>query len=167
MEFKNYPAEKLAIDSVASKLTLEENLFRLRLMDYTINTGSPFNVNNAAPPELQDDNVKETAQRLLDKNAIVMDGNGNINFIYPVSALPTHHQVYLQDGRQLNAMCAVDAMGTAFTFGQDVKIESKCSRCGELVYVQIRNGQIVEHSPEDVHVLHVDLSRTDNWAGSC
>lgn len=64
-------------------------------------------------------------------------------------------------------MCAIDAMGTAFTFKQDVKIESICSNCGEKIYVEIKDGKLGEYQPRDMHILHVDLNKNKNWSGEC
>jgi hypothetical protein len=75
--------------------------------------------------------------------------------------------VTLADGRSFRAMCAIDAMGAAFTFHQDITVESWCTKCSEPVTLAIRNGRLAEFTPLDLHVLHVDLNRTDNWSGSC
>ncbi|MGL6201167.1 MAG: organomercurial lyase [Lachnospiraceae bacterium] len=40
--------------------------------------------------------------------------------IYPISAHQTIHQVILEDGRKLYAICAIDALGCTYTFGQDI-----------------------------------------------
>ena len=104
---------------------------------------------------------------LLNENIIAADEEGNINFIYPVSAIKTNHKVRLADGREFNAMCAIDAMGTAFTFNQDVNIESKCSNCGEDIKVSIRNGKLHSYQPIDLHILHVDLNKNSDWSGEC
>lgn len=167
MDFKEYPAERLLIDSISSRLTTDEDSFRKILMNYTIDNNGPFNINYEPSAELAGFDVPGMIEKLREKQAAVIDGGGNVNFIYPVSALPTHHKVYLQDGRSLSAMCAIDAMGVAFTLRQDIKVASKCSECGELIYIQIRNGQIVELSPDTTHALHVDLNQVDNWSGSC
>ena len=57
-------------------------------------------------------------------------------------------------------------MGTAFTFEQDVRVESECSECGEPIIVRIEQGELAEVTPSSIRVLHVDLKRFDNWAGA-
>ena len=64
-------------------------------------------------------------------------------------------------------MCAIDAIGSAFTFHQDTEIHSKCSSCGADVFVRVKDGKIVEHSPADLHALTFTLGEIANWAGSC
>ena len=96
-----------------------------------------------------------------------MDESGNINFLYPVSALPTNHIVTLQDGRSFYAMCGIDAMGSTLTFNQDIHIESKCSQCGQEIAMDIKDGKIVNISSEDIYVIHLDSDENEEWAGNC
>ena len=167
-EFKNYPAKRLFIDSISSRLTAEERLLRLYLLDQIIEKGAPVSISGlkqaAALRRLDTDSLFKS---MVDKRVIVPDQEGNINFAYPVSALPSNHRVALKDGRRFYAMCAVDAMGAAFTFKQDVSISSSCVKCGKNIAVLIKSEMIVEIEPAGAHVLHVDLNKADNWAGSC
>jgi hypothetical protein len=168
IKFKNYPAERLRIDSISSRLTGAERLLRLYLLEQIIESGAPVNIislkRTAALRQLDTDTLIKS---MVDKRVIVPDQAGNINFAYPVSALPTNHRVTLKDGRQFCAMCAVDAMGAAFTLKQDVAIDSICAHCSEKITVVIQDERITELNPASAHVLHVDLNQTDNWAGSC
>jgi hypothetical protein len=63
-------------------------------------------------------------------------------------------------------MCAVDAMGTAFTFEQDVEIESECSECGARILVEIERGELARVEPASLRVLHVDLEKVDDWVAA-
>lgn len=148
--------------SIASRLTPQARLARQRILAHTLAQGRPFNIAKdhglASAREIEE---------LLARKAMVVDGQGNVPFIYPVSALPTHHRVTLADGRTFSAMCAIDAMGAAFTFGQDTVIHSKCSACGEPVHLGVRQGRIAQAAPADIHVLHMDLNRPADWAASC
>jgi hypothetical protein len=167
-EFKNYPAERLIIDSITSRLTGEERLLRLHLLDRIIEKGGPVSISSlirsAAPLQIETDSLIHS---MMDKRIIVADEAGTINFAYPVSALPTNHKVALKDGRGFYAMCAVDAMGAAFTFKQDIGVDSICADCGQKISIAIEDEEIAELSPKSAHVLHVDLNNADNWAGSC
>lgn len=168
MKFKNYPIERLIIDSISSRLTEPERYLRFFLMERIIQSGAPVKENRLMQAEeLNHLDIATLINNLISKNAIVKDLEGKINFVYPVSALPTNHRVTLIDGRTLHAMCAVDALGVAFTFKQDTKISSQCSHCGETITVEIQHEKIVELHPASTHVLHVDLKNNDNWAGSC
>lgn len=165
MRFKHYPLERLMIESIASRLTPDENACRLWLMEYTIDRGIPYNIDNGAGSEPP--GSKSSVRSLAEKRAIVVGPDGNVNFIYPVSALTTQHKVRLSDGRSFWAMCAVDALGASFTFKQDIRVESSCIECGEPIHVETEKRRIARLCPESAHVLHVDLNKIANWAASC
>jgi hypothetical protein len=167
MHFRHYPAERLRIASIASRLDPVEALLREDVLAGIIDRQRPLSPADLASPCLPAPELEELLTALVAKRAIVRDEGGNISFAYPVSALPTGHRVTLADGRSFHAMCAVDALGAAFTFRQDVSIDSRCSQCRQPVAVDIRDGRLAAFSPPELHVLHVDLNRTDNWSGSC
>ena len=64
-------------------------------------------------------------------------------------------------------MCAIDAMGSAFTFRRDVTVESMCAQCGRPVRVDIRDGALAQAEPATLHALHVDLNKNHDWSTSC
>ena len=76
LTFKNYDRERIIIDSIAARLTAEENGFRNKIINYIVDHHKPF-----APAD-------EAEQRML---------------------------VTLADGRTVYCMCAIDALGCAYT----------------------------------------------------
>jgi hypothetical protein len=152
----------LAIRSIASRLSPRARNARLRIIDAILASGHGCNIHvptcPASPPEIEE---------LVNRKAMVVDAAGNVNFVYPVSALPTHHRVTLSDGRHFSAMCAIDAMGAAFTFKQGITIHSECSTCHTPVHLELDAEHLHHVAPAHVHVLHMDLNRMDNWAASC
>lgn len=172
LSYEYYFNEQLEIDSIDSRLSKQEKMVRSYIMNYVIDNGQAFNMGNLCKiaddiEGINKDEITVILDSLLNENIIAADEEGNINFIYPVSAIKTNHKVRLADGREFNAMCAIDAMGTAFTFNQDVNIESKCSNCGEDIKVSIRNGKLHSYQPIDLHILHVDLNKNSDWSGEC
>ncbi len=169
--YRYYSDEQLEIVSIDSKLLEKEKNIRRYLMNYVIDNKQAFNINDSSKivkeTGIEKEEVKIILKSLSKKNVIVVDEDENINFIYPVSAIPTNHRVRLQDGREFTAMCAIDAIGTAFTFKQDVDIESKCSSCGSDIKLSVRNGILHTYEPKDLHILHVDLNKNSNWSGNC
>jgi len=158
--------DELRIESIASRLDERERDFRRKLMDVIIRRGTVINVNADTPAELAEWNWRPMIAALSEKKAVVLGDNGDVNFAYPVSALGTRHEVTLADGRRFTAMCAVDAIGAAFTFEQDVQVHSRCHTCDRPVEVEVKDGEIDRYRPEEVHILHVDLSKYDVWAGT-
>ncbi len=162
MQFENYPAERLYIDSVDSRLSPQGKKARLSIMNFTIENGRPFNLEKDASAE-----IAAAFPELTAKRAAVAGSGGDVDFIYPVSARPTSHAVTLSDGRRFCAMCAIDAMGSSFTFRRDVVVESACAQCGAPVRVEIKNGALALADPHTLQALHVDLNRNQDWSTSC
>ena len=161
------------IQNIEQKFSKAENEVRLAVMNFIIDNKRPFNIKADGRKALgnitlsTEENFGSIIDTLREGDGMVTDEEGNVNFIYPVSAMPTNHRVTLADGREFTAMCAIDAIGSAFTFHQDTEIHSKCSGCGEDIYIRVRDGKIVEHNPEGLHALTFVLSELSNWAGSC
>ncbi|MFQ6115184.1 MAG: alkylmercury lyase family protein, partial [bacterium] len=73
-------------------------------------------------------------------------GTQEIISIYPFSLTPTEHQIFLDDGRRLFAMCAVDALGMPIMFDRNVKIVSQCEECKQEITIEIKDEKIVSMS---------------------
>lgn len=161
LSFKNYDRERLIIDSIAARLTAEENAFRNKIINFIVDSHRPF-----APA---DEAEKAMVETLHSKNALAIEEDGTVSSIYPVSAKPSHHLVTLADGRTVYCMCAIDALGCAFTFHQDIVITSSCSNSGTAIRIEVKNKQIGDVLPnrEEMRVLHSDLKASDNWACCC
>lgn len=172
LSFRFYDKEDLIIDSLDSRLESKEKKVRRHIMNSIISDQSPYNLNEklgAAAREFQVDIdvVDGIYRELIRKKVMVVDDDKNVNFVYPVSAMETNHRVVLADKREFTAMCAIDSMGSHFTFKQDIKIYSKCSNTGEDIFVELRDGKVVDYFPEDIHILHVDLNKNNDWSGDC
>lgn len=165
----DYPIERLLVDSIRSRLTVEENLARDFIMEFIINFQQPCPLPLAVSqlrlqkPELEWDKIITS---LLDKRMVVCSEDLLAEFVYPVSAEPTSHEVTLKDGRHFYAMCAVDALGSAFTFHQDTQIRSVCAECGQPISIVINNGLLTSMAPTDPYVLYTDHGSAENWTGS-
>lgn len=158
MEF-NIETELLTIPNINALLSDQESQARSLLMEKIINNGGPIK-----PFEFLD---KDLLDSLATKGVIVLDENGAVIVVYPVSALPTPHIVKLNDGRSFYAICAVDSLGSAILFKQDIAVTSSCSYCQIPVSIIIENGEISAFSPNTICVTHTDLVGELNWAGTC
>jgi len=169
--YRYYSNEQLEIVSIDSKLLDKEKKVRRYLMNYVIDNKEAFKINNsfgiAEDIGMTNEELNSILKSLIEKNIIVVDEDGKVNFIYPVSAIPTNHKVKLQDGREFTAMCAIDAIGAAFTFKQNVEIVSTCSNCGSAIKVTVKDGKLYDYEPDNLHILHVDLNKNANWSGNC
>lgn len=64
-----------------------------------------------------EDCIVQTLEELEKKDILVRkNGTQEIVNIYPLSLVPTEHQIILEDGKKLFAMCAIDALGCQTCF---------------------------------------------------
>jgi mercury(II) reductase len=81
--------------------------------------------------------IRPLLEDLLRRDLLVLDGERIVG-AYPFSDRDTGHRVIL-DGRVLNAMCAVDALGVGAMTGHDVRIDSRCRHCGTPIRITTRD----------------------------
>ena len=158
--------------NVHKKFDDRQNQVRLFIIEFTVNEGRAFNLEADKRCVLDALSMSEEEywsiiEVLKAKDGMVTDEEQNVNFIYPVSALPTNHHVTLADGRSFTAMCAIDAIGAAFTFHQDTEVHSVSAVSGEPVFVKIVNGEVADYAPKTLHALTFPLGQLSIWAGSC
>jgi hypothetical protein len=104
------------------------------------------------------------AAGIVAKKMVVLDEMGRVQFAYPVSAVATNHKVTLADSRTLYAMCAIDALGCCFEFGQPVQVESACHVCGASLRAWVGGVGDIVAEPPGVYAVHVDLDKYEDWA---
>lgn len=158
--------------NVHKKFNDRENEVRLFIIEFTVDNGRAFHVEEDKNRMLESLSMTEKEYwEIIDvlkaRDGMVTDGDGKVNFIYPVSALETNHHVTLADGREFNAMCAIDAIGAAFTFHQDTEVHSVSAVSGEPIFVKITDGEVADYSPKTLHALTFPLGQMSDWAGSC
>jgi len=151
--------EELDIPNMEGLLSERENKARSLLMNRIIADGCPVKAADFIDPEL--------VRNLAAKQAIVLDANGFVTVVYPVAAFSTPHKVKLKDNRFFYSICAVDSLGSAFTFEQDIVVSSSCSHCQKPVSVTIEHEEVTKFEPEGLCVTHTNLVGEANWAGSC
>ncbi|RXG86364.1 bifunctional organomercurial lyase/mercury(II) reductase MerBA [Bradyrhizobium zhanjiangense] len=86
---------------------------------------------------LNETSVPTLLEELRRRDLAVLDG-GQIVGAYPFTDRDTGHQVTL-DGRVLNAMCAVDALGIGAMTDRDITIASRCRHCSAPIRVTTRD----------------------------
>lgn len=158
--------------NIQAKFSKKQNYIRMAIMDFIIDQKKAYDIYGEDYRCLKNVNeqpgdIRQIIQEIRAKDGLVLDDSGLIHFIYPVSAQPTNHVVHLADGREFTAMCAIDAIGAAFTFHQDTEVKSSCSVCGADLFVKIADGILVDCTSKEIHVLTFDLEKIENWAASC
>jgi mercuric reductase len=81
--------------------------------------------------------IRPVLEELRRRDLLVLDG-GRITGAYPFTDRDTGHRVTI--GRTaVNAMCAVDALGTGAMTGRDIAIASRCHHCGTPIRIATRD----------------------------
>lgn len=168
--FKNYDFNQVYRDSICSKMSLKEEKLRRFFMDYIIEKKQPFELdaidNYLDKLQLEKEEVEKLVESIQEKEGLWQE-DGFIKFVYPVSSIETNHRVSIEDGRAFFAMCAIDAIGSHFTFGKNIRINSKCSECGQEVFVEVKDGKIEKCSPSNLNILHVNTEKFTEMAKTC
>jgi mercuric ion transport protein len=98
--------------------------------------------------------VEQSLARLHAVDLLYLDPSTHeVRVAYPFSTVPTNHLVrFIGERRTLYAQCAVDALGISFLFQQDVSIRSVCEYCGTPLFMEVRDGAIMQQHPAGIMV---------------
>jgi len=140
------------------KISPELQRARFSLIDYAIANPEPFSVERGGSviAEALGDESRELLQSMIDRNLIGLNEDGDISYLYPVSCEETSHRVRLADGREFCAMCAIDALGCAATFGMAAEINSATKDTEEDVHAFVTPGGIESITPDGLSVSYYD-----------
>jgi Alkylmercury lyase len=95
----------------------------------------------------------EQADQIIEKlhrADILTKEGGEIVSAYPFSANATRHKVCFQDGHEVYALCATDALGIHFMLGLDIIVRSRCPECENEMKIEVKDGKITSCVPEGV-----------------
>jgi hypothetical protein len=94
--------------------------------------------------------------------------DGEISVAYPFSGRPTAHRVRFPSGYEVDAMCAIDALGIAPMFGRRIDVESRDPVSGEAIGARVPPDGGAEWWPESaVVVAGAVRSQGDACCGCC
>lgn len=91
--------------------------------------------------------------RLAGADLVAVDGEQQVIGVFPLSAAPTGHTVRVADGRHLDAMCAVDALGIPAMLGQPGTVTGTDPTTGQPVTVRVADGRAEPDPPGAVVLL--------------
>jgi hypothetical protein len=117
-----------------------ENRLRRALVELYAEHGRAPTVDTlAARTGLSETAVRPLLANLRQRDLVVLDAGGErIVGAYPFTDRDTEHRVRL-DGRVVNAMCAVDALGVGAMLNCDAEIASRCRGCGAPIRITTRD----------------------------
>jgi hypothetical protein len=111
----------------------------------------------------------DSALRTLGREDLVHRGaGGEIAVAYPFSGRPTVHRVRFPSGHEVDAMCAIDALGIAPMFAEAIEIESRDPASGDEIRARVAPDGSVEWSPKSAVVVAGAIrSQDDACCGCC
>lgn len=71
---------------------------------------------------------------------------------FPFSTARTNHRVIFEDGQEVFALCAIDALGVPSMTGRDTTLQSRCAECNRELRILIKHGRIISSDPENIAV---------------
>jgi mercury(II) reductase len=93
---------------------------------------------------LSETTIQPLLEELHRRDLVVLNGDRIVG-AYPFTDRDADHQVTL-DGRVVNAMCAVDALGIGAMTGHDIAIASRCRHCSAPIQITTLNqGRSLAH----------------------
>jgi hypothetical protein len=112
--------------------------------------------------------AEEALATLSHEDLVHRGADGAIAVAYPFSGRPTAHRVRFSTGHEVDAMCAIDALGIAPMFGQRIDVESRDPVSGEQIRAWVTPDGAAEWSPESAVVVTGALrSQADACCGCC
>jgi hypothetical protein len=113
-------------------------------------------------------NAEDALETLGREDLVHRGADGEITVAYPFSGRPTAHRVRFPTGYEVDAMCAIDALGIAPMFGQRIDVESRDPVSGEQIRAWVTPDGAAEWSPESAVVVTGALrSQGDACCGCC
>lgn len=148
---RSFQLQDYWIESISSKITDAENQLRHQILQQI----------------LAGQTVAETPaiQKLADQNILFCEEQ-RVKAIYPVSAVETDKQVQLK-GLEGYAMCALDAIGFAYTFGTTVEVHTRLWDTQEELVLRVSPGKLEIVRGPSFYVLYPDLRNCNHWSSHC
>jgi mercuric reductase len=151
-----------------SGFTPAEDRARRAILDYYTTHGhAPAISDVSSSLGLGELEVRSLLLRLKDRDLVIFDAERDVIVgAYPFTNRDTGHRVSL-GGRNINAMCAVDALGVGDMCGSDVYVASACrDSLAPISIATSGHGREIETLQPQTTVVWLGLSYVDGCAAS-
>jgi alkylmercury lyase len=112
--------------------------------------------------------VGRALETLAREDLVHRGTDGEIAVAYPFSGRPTGHRVRFPDGHEVDAMCAIDALGIAPMFDVPIDVDSGDPVSGDAIQARIAPDGAAEWWPASAVVVAGVLDRqSDSCRGCC
>jgi hypothetical protein len=97
--------------------------------------------------------IERALTTLAREDLVHLGPDGEIAVAYPFSGRPTAHRVRFESGHQVDAMCAIDALGVAPMFGEPIEITSHDPLSGDEIRTRLAPDGDANWQPGSAVVL--------------
>ena len=111
--------------------------------------------------------AEQGLETLAREDLIHRGDDDEVTVAYPFSGRPTAHRVRFPDGQEVDAMCAVDALGIAPMFGEPIEVESRDPMSGDAIRARVAPDGAAEWSPRPAVVVAGVLERESHSCCGC
>lgn len=143
----------------------DQRVYRLILRWLVRHGTAPSSSAVTAAAGVKEHEVGSALRRLSSAELVALDASGAVAGVFPLSARPTRHRVILEDGHELHAMCAVDALGVSAMVDQPATILSSDPSSGRRISVKVSDGRA--HAEPANTVVLLCSGGGDTLASAC
>jgi hypothetical protein len=130
--------------------------------------GRPSSVELGAAAEQLRLEADSALEALAREDLVHRGADGEIAVSYPFSGRPTTHRVRFPGGHEVDAMCAIDALGIAPMFGEPIEVSSRDPLTGEAIRAQVAPDGAASWEPTAAVVVAGVLDRCEeSFRGCC
>ncbi|MFQ5804649.1 MAG: alkylmercury lyase family protein [Candidatus Methylomirabilales bacterium] len=136
----------------AARLNSQEDQVRRHVLRGFASGTTPTTVTLAEQCGVSSRKAREILLRLMAMDLLLLDRTGEaVLAAYPFSSTPTPHRVRLM-GREVFALCAVDALGIPAMLRETAEISSRCAHCESKVEVQAQPDTLSQYHSSEIAV---------------
>jgi Alkylmercury lyase len=161
------PASKMG-PARRARLTESERELYFWILRYFRTKGRPSHAEVHEAAHRLGIDAKEGLETLAREDLVHRGPDAEVAVAYPFSGRPTAHRVRFAGGREVDAMCAIDALGIAPMFGEQIEVASRDPVSGDEIRARVAPGGAVEWRPRSAVVVAGVLDRqSDSCRGCC
>jgi hypothetical protein len=152
-----------------ARLTDEERELYFWILRRFATGGRPSSGETRAAAERLGVDADHALAALAREDLVHRGADGEISVAYPFSGRPTAHRARFRAGQEVDAMCAIDALGIAPMFGEPIEIASRDPASGDRIRVRAAPNGAAEWWPESAVVVAgaIRSDRDDACCGCC
>jgi hypothetical protein len=161
------PASKLG-PARRARLTESERELYFWILRHFRTKGRPSNAEVREAADRHGIDAEKGLGTLAREDLVHRGPDAEIAVAYPFSGRPTAHRVRFPGGREVHAMCAIDALGIAPMFGEPIEVDSRDPVSGDEIRARVAADGAAEWSPGSAVVVAGVLDRqSDSCRGCC